>query len=192
MAVRSKPLGPAPQRPARPQPRPPAVTPRKAFSSYPVVEAPARAGIGAPAGLMMILFGLPLWALGAKYTLDGAVVGLNMIATFLELPARVATPTGWWNLLLIPVGLLFSYVESNVQPNIRGGVSQLLALLVLLVFTHGIDVFTTYLGIADLSNQSSMVGQWLNITWWSGYVAAAVLTYLPEMLLRGGWSLLTD
>lgn len=192
MAVRSKPLNPSPQRPARQSPRPAAPAPRKAFASYPIVEAPARAGIGAPAGLLMIAFGLPLWALGAKYTLDGAVIGINMVAAFLELPARAATPTGWWNLMLIPLGLLFSYVESNVQPNIRGGASQLLALLVLLVFTHGVDVFTTYLGIADLSNQPSMIGQWLNITWWSGYIAAAVMTYLPEMLLRGGWSLLTE
>ena len=48
----------------------------------------------APAGLMMILFGLPLWALGAKYTLDGEVIGINMLAAFLELPARVPAPTG--------------------------------------------------------------------------------------------------
>lgn len=191
MAVRSKPLGPSPQRPARQQ-RPPAATPRKPFAPYPIVEPPARAGIGAPAGILMLLFGLPLWALGAKYTLDGAVIGINMLAAFLELPARIPAPTGWWNLLLIPVGLLFSYVESSVRLNLFGGPAQLFALVVLLVFTHGIDIYTTYLGISSLAAQSSGIGQFLNLFWWSPYIAAIVLTYLPELLIRGGWSLLTE
>ncbi|NWG22709.1 MAG: hypothetical protein HXY39_20580 [Chloroflexi bacterium] len=192
MAVRSKPLGSAPQRPARPQPRQPAVAPRRAFAPYPIVEPPARAGVGAPAGLLMLAFGLPLWALGAKYTLDGVVIGLNLLAQFLELPARVAAPTGWWNLLLVPLGLIFSYVEANVRPNIRGGASQLVALLVLLALTHGIDVLTTYLGITAPSSLPPIVSQIINITWWSGYLAALILTYLPEMLIRGGWALLTE
>lgn len=187
MAVRSKPLGSTP-----PRQRKPAVPPRKPFAPYPIVKPPARSGIGAPAGLLMILFGLPLWALGAKYTLDGAVIGINMLAAFLELPARVPAPTGWWNLLLIPVGLLFSYVESNVRPNLLGGPAQLLALLILLMLTHGIDIYTTYLGIASLAAQSTGIGQFLNLFWWSPYVAAVVLTYLPELLIRGGWSLLTE
>lgn len=191
MAVRSKPLGSSPQRPARPQ-RPPAVAPRKPFAPYPIVEPPARAGIGAPAGILMLLFGLPLWALGAKYTLDGAVIGINMLAMFLELPARIPAPTGWWNLLLIPVGLLFSYVESSVRLNLFGGPAQLFALIVLLVFTHGIDIYTTYLGISSLTAQSSGIGQFLNLFWWSPYLAAMVLTYLPELLIRGGWSLLME
>jgi len=52
-----------------------------------------------------------------------------MLAAFLELPARVPAPTGWWNLLLIPIGLLFSYVESSVRLNLFGGPAQLLALI---------------------------------------------------------------
>ena len=129
MAVRSKSLGPTPQRSTRQ--RKPAVPPRRPCAPYPSVEPPARSGIGAPAGLMMILFGLPLWALGAKYTLDGVVIGINMLAAFLELPARVPAPTGWWNLLLIPIRLLFSYVESSVRLNLFGGPAQLLTLIML-------------------------------------------------------------
>jgi len=190
MAVRSKSLGPTPQRSTRQ--RKPAVPPRKPFAPYPIVEPPARSGIGAPAGLLMILFGLPLWALGAKYTLDGVVIGINMLAAFLELPARVPAPIGWWNLLLIPIGLLFSYVESSVRLNLFGGPAQLLALLILLALTHGIDIYTTYLGISSLAAQSTGIGQVLNLFWWSPFIAAVVLTYLPELLIRGGWSLLTE
>jgi hypothetical protein len=115
-----------------------------------------------------------------------------MLAAFLELPARVPSPTGWWNLLLIPIGLLFSYVESSVRLNLFGGPAQLLALLILLALTHGIDIATTYLGIASLAAQSTGIGQVLNLFWWSPFIAAVVLTYLPELLIRGGWSLLTE
>ncbi|MDW8214854.1 MAG: hypothetical protein RMJ55_14950 [Roseiflexaceae bacterium] len=94
--------------------------------------------------------------------------------------------------MLIPVGLLFSYVESSVRLNLFGGPAQLFALIVLLVLTHGIDIYTTYLGISSLAAQSSGIGQFLNLFWWSPYIAAIVLTYLPELLIRGGWSLLTE
>ncbi|MDW8146760.1 MAG: hypothetical protein RMJ48_10785 [Roseiflexaceae bacterium] len=191
MAVRSKPLGPSPQHPIRQQ-RSPAAAQRKPSAPHPIVEPPARAGIGAPAGILMLLFGLPLWALGAKYTLDGIVIGINTLATFLELPARVPAPTGWRNLLLIPVGLLFSYVESGVRLNFRSGPTHFFTLLVLLILTHGIDIYTTYLGISSLAAQPSSIGRLLNLFWWSPYIAAIVLTYLPELLIRGGWSLLTE
>lgn len=54
-----------------------------------------------------------------------------MLAAFLELPARLPSPTGWWNMLLIPIGLLFLYVESSVRLNLFGGPAQLLALICL-------------------------------------------------------------
>jgi hypothetical protein len=39
-----------------------------------------------------------------------------MLAAFLELPARVPAPTGWWNLLLIPSGCSF-----RMSKNLFGG-----------------------------------------------------------------------
>src|SRR5262245_23956263 len=69
----------------------------------PMDEAPAVQGASSPAtsqetrrapsmlipACMALLFGLPIWIVGARYTLDGWVIGLNLIAQIADLPWRL-------------------------------------------------------------------------------------------------------
>lgn len=64
-----------------------------------------------PASIALVIVGGLLWLAGAKYTLLGWVAGLNWFMGWLDLPARIPSPTGYYMLLLIPVGLLYSLIE---------------------------------------------------------------------------------
>lgn len=141
-------------------------------------------------GIVLIVFGLFGWLTGARYTLFGWVAGVNLFLNWIGLPLSVPQPAGWWILTMIPIALVYSRVEMQVwKAHRRHG--QALALFVvgwlLIVAT---DVGTTYLGV-----RAPQPGAWpitLTIANSAGlaFVWAAVLTFVSDWLIIGGWKLL--
>jgi hypothetical protein len=151
----------------------------------------ARGLSGAPlAGALMIAFGLPLWMLGAKYSLDGWVLGLNIVADALTLPATLPRVSGWWALLAVPLGAAYSYVELKVRPSWGGKASRVLAMLLLFLLTHGSDIGSTFLVAVTPAEGAWPLAAWAAEAMWPAALWAVVLTYAPELLLWNGWRML--
>jgi len=150
-----------------------------------------RAVSGAPlAGALMLAFGLPLWLLGAKYSLDGWVLGMNVLLEAVTIPARLPRVAGWWALLALPLGVAYSYVEVKVRPKWGGPVSRMLATLLLFLLTHGTDIGSTFLVAVTPAEGAWPLAVWAAEALWPAALWAAFLTYCPEVLLWAGWRML--
>lgn len=141
-------------------------------------------------GSALIIFGLFGWLTGARYTLLGWVTGLNMFLTWLGLPASVPTPTGWWILAMIPIGLIYSRVEMQIwKAHKRHG--QALALFIvswlLIVAT---DVGSTYLGVRTPPVDAWQITRTIAASGGLAFLWAAVLTFASDWLIIGGWKLI--
>jgi hypothetical protein len=137
------------------------------------------------ASALALTFGLVFWLVGARYTLDGWVVGLNTLLGFLQLPVRIPLPTGWWILLCVPLGMAYSWVEFKARPGRPGRptwrtwmVGMLLWMIVIAT-----DVGSTYLGIQNPGLRPWPVSVWLVATPWAGGLWALILTFWPELLI---------
>ncbi|HEU5013934.1 MAG TPA: hypothetical protein VFT66_15545 [Roseiflexaceae bacterium] len=143
-----------------------------------------------PAGLLMLGFGAPLWVWGAKYSMDGWIIGLNMLLeNILHVAVRIPQPGGWWMLIIVPLGILYSFVEVKVRPRWGAPWRVLIAMTVLFLLAHGSDLGTTFAGVTAAPG----AGAWPLTTWVAThfYVAALwaiILTYLPEVLILVGMS----
>lgn len=140
-------------------------------------------------GTALIVFGLIGWLTGARYTLLGWVAGLNMFFAWLGVPLAVPTPVGWWVLTMIPIGLVYSRVEMQVwKAHQRRG--QALALFVvgwlLIVAT---DVGTTYLGVRAPQPDAWPIRVTIADSAVLAFLWAAVLTFVSDWAIIGGWKL---
>jgi hypothetical protein len=143
-----------------------------------------------PLGVVALLVGGILWPLGARYSLEGWIYTLNILLGLTRLPVAIPMPAGWWWLLFVPLGVLYSTVEIRVQfgppPSWEHVPSWLLAML-LLLFVHGTDIGSTFAGYLF-----PPAGSWAIHTWaagdgrWALGLWATVLTYLPERAVMYG------
>lgn len=152
--------------------------------------AAARSGGEWAIGAALIIFGLLGWLSGARYTLFGWVIGLNLFLVWLGLPITVPVPTGWWILAMVPIGLVYSRVEMQVwKAHKRHG--QALALFVvgwlLIVAT---DVGSTYLGVRTPPTDAWPITQSIAASAFFAFAWAALLTFVSDWLILGGWRLL--
>lgn len=147
-----------------------------------VEEHPRRRSPLWPAGVAALLFGLPLWLIGAFYTLQGWVFGLNLVAAAVHLPAVVPMPRGWWVLLFVPLGLLYSWVEVH-RPSRADALWLMVYLLIILS-----DLATTYLSV--IAADATTLSRWAAATLWAAFAWTAVLTFAPEWLIMGGLKLI--
>lgn len=148
-----------------------------------------RAG-GGEIGIVLIVFGVLGWLTGARYTLFGWVVGLNLFFAWLGLPIAIPAPVDWWILTMIPIAFVYSRVEMQVwKAHSRRGQSLALFIIswLLIVAT---DVGSTYLGV-----RAPQPGAWpitMTIAANAGYafIWAAILTFASDWLIIGGWKLI--
>lgn len=143
-----------------------------------------------PLGIVAILVGGILWPLGARYSLEGWIYTLNILLHLIRLPVSIPMPVGWWWLLFVPLGILYSVVETRVRfgpPTSWSALPSWIIALVLLLFVHGTDIgstFTGYLWPAQdawpLHIWAAGDGRWALVLW------AIVLTYLPERAIWHG------
>ena len=142
-------------------------------------------------GTVLIVFGGIGWLTGARYTLFGWVAGLNLFLVWIGLPVAVPVPSGWWILAMIPIGLVYSRVEMQVwKAHKRRG--QALALFIigwlLIVAT---DVGTTYLGVRTPPSADAWpITQTIASNAGLAFAWAAILTFVSDWLILGGWKLL--
>lgn len=164
---------PAPQ----PPPAPPQYQSRQPTAPEPGIEA----GIG------MIVLGIILWTLGASHSLDGWVLGLNLVIDVVHLPVQVPPIAGYWRLLFIPLGIIYSLIEIRLgMPRRRVGFGEWLAVLFLLLIVHATDVGSTALFVILPPAGAWPLHQWAATVWPAAGAYSIGLTYLPEILIMQG------
>lgn len=160
-----------PQAPARGQERQAQSKPQKARN--------------VPVGVALAIFGGTLWLIGARYTLDGWVWGVNLLLSWLSLPVSIPRPVSWFVLLALPLGVLYSAVETGIwyrrsAAAIRSPLFWLAWLAIV-----GTDVFSTWLGVRVVQPDSWLLTQQVAANGWAALVWALVLTFLPEWAILG-------
>ena len=154
----------------------------------PVVRA--RTGGDWAVGCALIVFGLIGWLSGAKYTLFGWVVGANLFFAWLGLPLEVPAPSGWWILTMIPIGVIYSWVEAQVwrAHKRRGQALALFAIGWLLIVAT--DVGSTYLGVRTPPADAWPITLTIAASAFMAFVWAAILTFVSDWLILGGAKLI--
>jgi hypothetical protein len=165
------------------------VTSKSIENSKPVETraAPKRESL-VPAGIAALMFGIPLWFVSARYSLDGWVLGINVAAKHVGLPLAIPVVTGWWSLLLIPLGLIYSLVEVKYNPfrYFTRSTAVGMVFLATWLFIHGTDLGSTFLSATTLQADAWEVSKWIAQNLVVAVLWAIFLTYLPERLIIAG------
>lgn len=183
------PAVPAPPAPAKARSKAPAAE-RKADTSSRTKKRSWRA-----LGIAAIAASLLLWVPGSRYALDGWTLAINVVLEIAQSGVVLPLATGLAALLLIPVGLVYSFAEKNVVPYERqtlpDGQRKLIfygwAALFAWAIVHGTDLVATWKGFTTLGADAWPITRWAATTLWASIVWSVVLTYLPEMLFIAGW-----
>jgi hypothetical protein len=141
-------------------------------------------------GLAAFLFGLPLWIVGAHYTLDGWTLIINIVTDLVRLGHTLPLASGIWAALLIPVGIVYSIGERRYVPwrKVSGRWTYLGGgILLVWLLVNGSDLVSTYMGIATPPPNAWPITIWMATTLWAKLGWIVVVTYLPETLLLLGW-----
>lgn len=150
-------------------------------------------------GGVLVVFGLLWWLPVARTTVDGWVIGLNVLAEFFKLPGQITRPTGWLLLgLAVVVGFVYSRVEIHNSP-VKYGWSKrknknivVLAPLMAWVgwlFLAVTDVGSTYVGIISPPQDAWAIHDQLAGIPWLAFALALLSTYAPDLITFAGWRL---
>jgi hypothetical protein len=133
---------------------------------------------------MLLLFGVPLWLVGSRYTLDGWLTALGWLLAWLGIPVTI--PDMRWGFFIGGMALLglgYSYVEIRRRPGPQTD-ALLWAIWLVVIAT---DVGSTFFGFRGEQTSEWPLMAWMAETWPVAAVVAAVLTFLPEWFITGGW-----
>jgi hypothetical protein len=133
-------------------------------------------------GIMALLFGVPIWVIGARYTLDGWVIVLNLIAGVTHLPFVLTAPAGMWSLLLFPIGIGYSLIEVRYRPRGARTFAPWLVWALVIVSDYG----STYIAATTPPADAWAITAWMATTVPAAALWTAVLTFLPETLIMAG------
>lgn len=143
-------------------------------------------------GLLALLFGLPLWALGGWYTLNGWAAALNLLSAKLAQPRRLDAPAGEVALLvMVGLALAYSLVEVRLRPRAPRGdygfwaLATLLWLVVILT-----DVGSTFLGVTTPGADAWAITRQVAASPYLAGAWALILTFVPEAFILLGIRLL--
>lgn len=142
-------------------------------------------------GAIMVVFGVIGWLLGASYSLDGWVIGINLAADWIGLPVTIPAATGWLRGgLILALGLTYSLAEIRGRP-VRGAPFMVwIAVAIGLLLIHGTDIGSTFLATITVEPGANPLARWAAVTFWAAVVWAVILTYLPEVLIIVGIALI--
>lgn len=148
-----------------------------------------RPGGAVSIGITLIVFGVIGWATGARYTLFGWVIGLNLFFAWLGLPIMIPTPTGWWVLALIPVGVLYSRAELQIW-KVRTARGEALArLLIGWLLIIATDVGSTYIGVRTPQPEAWPITMSIAASAFLSFAWAVILTFASDWLILLGYKL---
>lgn len=172
------------------QPKPKAAQPKPIRVAVPVPPLPASHGARRVLGVAALLFGVPLWVVGAHYTLDGWTLMVNVVLELVRSGIVLPLATGVWALLLVPIGVVYSIGERVFLP-LRKAKGRWLFLgwgvLLVWLLVNGTDLGSTYLGIATPGPSAWPITKWMAANLWAKLTWMLVVTYVPEVLLTLGW-----
>lgn len=138
------------------------------------------------AGCVGLIIGGFVWVLGARYTIDGLMVVINWMLSFLTIPARISLPLPWqMYLILVPIPVVYSIVEWNNAPRQRIGnriTWTPVELICVWAVLGGMDLATTFFGLGTPANNALMIFIATNIV--ARGVATGFLTFWPEWLAK--------
>jgi hypothetical protein len=153
--------------------------------------APAAPWVSWELGVALLLFGVPMWIAGARFTFDGARIGLNYLLAWMTIPAQI--PALDWR-VMIAVILLIGWVCSQVEVHafpIRWARGRLLFVggtaIVGWMLTSATDLATTVIGVANPSADAWPLTRWVAQTGPALAVWSIWLTFVPEWMIIAGW-----
>lgn len=150
---------------------------------------------GAPElGAVLLLFGGLAWLGGARFTADGAVLGLNWIMGWFGVPLTIPMPSGWWLIgVAIGLGVVCSRVEIVRRP-IRRHSGRLLFMgigaLVGWSVVSALDLITTYVGLTAVTTGSWAIHRSIATLPPLAAALTGLLTFAPEWAIMTGIYLL--
>lgn len=146
-----------------------------------------------PVAVFAASLGLLLWLLGASSSLDGWYGAIMVVTSRTGIPSSILEPTGVWRLLMIPIGIIYTYAEMCVPfvaPH-RKTFSAWIITMTVLMMIHATDVASTlYALMYQPSGPRWAVHVWAVNSSWPVLVWSIVLTYLPERLLLISWRII--
>jgi hypothetical protein len=145
-------------------------------------------------GVVLLLFGLPQWIAGARYTFDGARIGINFLLAWMTIPARI--PALDWRAmiaLILLLGWVCSRVETRHFPirSVRGKLVFIGgAALIGWALTSATDLGTTLIGVANPAADAWPITIWVASTPPALALWSIWLTFAPEWMILAGWWML--
>lgn len=139
--------------------------------------------IGALVGLAI---GAVVWIFGARYTVDGLVLGSNIVLEFLTIPARIA-PRWELYLWLLVIPLAFSAVEWTCSPIGRSRIKHP-GLIMAWIVVITLDIGSTVLGLAAAKSPAALVT--IVSTVYGIGLLSVLLTFGPEAMMKSCGGLL--
>lgn len=145
-------------------------------------------------GLILLVLTLPAWLGGARFTVDGAVRGLNWLLSWFGAPLQLPLLTGWALLgAAVVVGGLFTRAEIARFPfRVDRGTLRLIGVgaLAAWLIVGVIDYTTTYVGLTTLPPDPWALHAWVASTPPAAVASAMGLTFGPELLFSVAFSLM--
>lgn len=137
-----------------------------------------------------VLIGFVLWLLSARYTVDGVLVLVNALLSFLNVPHQIVVPPAFpIYLILSPVPTLMTYAEWQKQPFYKDKKGEWVfeepQHWVIWAVVLGADGWTNFTGLGVDPGEGSMTIQreLSQNPLWRGIVAGA-FTAGPEWIWR--------
>lgn len=154
-------------------------------------QPPRRAGIGerlalAALAVLALAMALPGWVRGARYTVEGWRVVVEVIAGILGVTARVSLPSGPAMAgLVLGVGALYSLAEVKARPRmswLRWGLGVMALAVAVWIVVLGTDIGTTIIGVLNTPRTAWAPERWMAARPWAASLYGAFLTFYPEGL----------
>ena len=141
-------------------------------------------------GVMALLPGATFWLADARYTTQGWATSITGISAWFGQPVRVVLPTDprWFFGVLIAVGVLYSLVEFGAHP-MRNHRRYRLTWGAAFSFAVATDLLSTVVEVLYPTNATPFE-VWLSGNLLLAILWAALIAFLPEALLIGGWRVL--
>jgi hypothetical protein len=132
------------------------------------------------------LVGCVVWAIGARYTIDGSIWIINWLMAFIGVPYAIELV---WQLYLVLIWLpvLISIIEWRHSPvQMINGRLYFAPLSIISIWLCALllDLSTTHSGLGIVREGAGQIEVWLATTVWAKTIITVFLTLWPEWVMR--------
>lgn len=140
-------------------------------------------------GLLAIAMGVPGWIVGARYTVDGWIVLIGLLAPWVGVMAPITLAPESAAATVAAVGAAYSVAEVLARPRaswrrLGAAVLALAALVWAAVIVT--DVATTIMGVLNPAETAAAIALWIAARPPAASAYALALTFYPEAFIVGG------